>query len=416
MLILLLFFLICINCFIDRKIVSPNNIFLGMFFLAFCILKAVNFIDSRLISSETTLIYLLSFGFFLMGSSIYKIALEMSGKSQITISNKKKDKDKKEYWKEIKVLFFLMLVSTIIYIYRIVSSYGLSGLLSSIISAQRDVVFKNVSPLFQYLNFISLFLSPYCFNYLIKFKDNKKRCIIIILATILTNVAYTRNVIFYILVLDILVYLFSSNREKKGINLNWIKYILVILGLFLFFSYTQSLFNKEVDASATLLGIPISPSITTIIAYSVGPLVSTSVYLNSYRYVPFLGFSLRNFRALLSILPFFSFETENYMPVEFVNIPIRFNTTTMQYYIYTEGGWIWLCVFYLLYGVIITSVYYKYKRTNSDLCFMVFVILMLVLIFSIREYLFIRLDVFVFFLILIIIDLKDKFLVRDRIR
>lgn len=362
---------------------NPISLFVCLFFFAFFVLFSVNYIDTKLLDAELYLLYFLSFFAYILG---VLLAYNKHKGIKNILRTKELDNEKR-YAREIRVLFYIVAIFTLLHWSRSIAQYGILGLFSALIVTKFEDM--DTSNIFIMFSMISMFLSPYTFFYILKYKKWKTIYSLILLFTFIANLSYSRATLFWIFFLDIfvLVYYYQFNRIKKSpIKI----IILVALALFLFGSYfssTQEMLGKASDdTSSTFWGIPISASVATIITYFAGPLVSPYHYLRMNVDVPDFGFTLRLLYDRLSIIGI-NIDTEKYMPEEFVPIPFQFNTTAIHYYIFSEGGFIWVVLFFCILGFIVDKAYYSFQKRGDRFSLMWLCFLSLLLFMSLRSYL-----------------------------
>ena len=178
-------------------------------------------------------------------------------------------------------------------------------------------------------------------------------------------------------------------------------YIVIVVGMYLFFTYTQSEFNKQFNISGSVFGKTVSSGLLTIISYFSGALATVGIYLDQINNTPFLGHSFRTLINFLNPLGL-NINTTAYQPTHWVYIPFRYNTSSIQYYIFSEGNWPWTIIFFFLFGYIFAKVYIWFKRKKSFSSMLALCFLSWMAVLSSREYIMVRLDSF-FFIVFILI-------------
>ena len=374
--------------------INPLVLFLGVFFFAFFIVFSIDFIRVDLITGDIWVLYIASFISFFSGIILYRVV--PIGFPKRKIFEIDEDAERKVYLKEIRTLFLLIFCATAIYWTQKLIANGVIGFFKYLLTTHENESIGGAFTIILYIKMLTVFLSPYVVNYMVQYKDRSIKYFLIIIFTFMANIAYTRNVLFYIAILDILVLLYTRLKENNRISFKWIFYVFVLVAAFRFFSYTQSLFNKQLSINGTFLGVKLSNPLVTIISYFTGPLVSTSLYSGNITNVPFLGYTLRCFRIIINGFGLKSLDTGSYMPQAWVYIPFKFNTTTLQLYILKEGGWVWVVLFFLFLGYISEKAYKNYRNNRSRYTLMLLILLSLLLITSIRSYIFTRLDMFIY--------------------
>jgi oligosaccharide repeat unit polymerase len=404
---LIIFLVYLLGLLLYKNGINPLFLFIGNFTFSFFILYSVDFIIKD-ISTWLAVIYFISFVCFILGIFLSRLLIPIGKNS---IGDSKHDIPRNVYQREIKILFFITLTSTLIYWSQTVSRFGLNNLFSNLLTSHEMENLSGASSLILYAKMITVFLSPFTLNYMIKYKDKNYFYFIVLLFTFVANISYTRNVLFYILLLDVLVIIYSRETKKKSINIHSLfKYVLIVLtsiGAIRFFTFTQELFNKEFEISGSFLNLEVSPSIATVISYYVGPLVSTEIYLSNTNNVPFLGFTFRNFIDLMAIFGI-NIDTISYSGQSWVYIPFKFNTSTIHYYIYSEGGILWTIIFFIILGLLADYTYRKFKSYQDTNALMGLILISLILITSIRSYILTRLDILIYIVLLLMLVLLRK--------
>ena len=339
-------------------------------------------------------------------SRFFPIKTHNTKKREYNISN-----EKEKYKKEIWCIFIVCGIATGLYWSQAFVKHGLSGFLRGLLTTQEVENLGGFSVVILYFKMLTVFLSPYVLNYIIQYKERKPLYILIVIFTFVSNIAYTRNILFYIALLDLFVYIYTHINFKSKISLKWVLYTSIGVVAFRFFSYTQNLFNKQYNVQGTFLGSVLPSPVVTAISYFTGPVVSTSVYYDQITDVPLLGYTFRNFLSLINNFGLFHIDTDTYMPQTWVYIPFKFNTTTIQLYIIKEGGWIWFIIFFFILGYIADSVFSSYLKSKSRYAMMLLVLVSLVLVTSIRSYILTRLDMFIYCFLLFFLYFSRKFAV-----
>lgn len=389
------------------RYINPISVFPCVQLLSAFILYSSDFIDHRLIDQKTHLIYVISLLSYLIGVTLSALHKKHKNDELNSIAGQKETGRKEFYQGKIKLLGLLLLFATLFYWGVLIGSYGINNFLSSLIFTSASDYSSRVPTIISYLKMTSIFISPLCVYYIIEYKERRVLYWGILALTVVSNIAYTRNVLFYILILDLLVVAFARRKEKKKNSANNILYIIAGFAAVYFFNYTQTAFNKQVNLSGSFLGKGLTGSWITIISYLSGPLASTSIYFETIRNTPLLGHTMRSligFSGLFGI----QFDTVAYQPTQFVQIPFRFNTATLQYYIFSEGGWIWTILFFFLCGFLYQKIYSDFMRNRSFPQMLLLCFLSLMLILSVREYILVRLDMFFYLLLLLVFYLQDR--------
>lgn len=390
-----------------RRRINPLFLFVGVFVFAFFLLNASDFITNS-ISSKTKSIYVSSIVAFIFGLA-FRILMKKKHQNKYRQEPCASNINDRKHWSIIKTLSFLYIAALFIYFLSGVITYGFASFFQYILILYPDEVVKqlgSIGTLVLYLKMIGMFLSPYALSYILFYKTKQVRLWILIVFTLVGSISYTRNILFYTILLDVFVFIYYARNKASNFKFaKSFKMITISLGLGYFFLYTQSLFNKVLKVSGSLLGIPITSGLVTIIAYFCGPLVSTSTYLESSPEIPMLGFTLRNLYNLLDVFGT-NFNTLIYSGLDFIYIPFKFNTATMQYYNFSEGGHFWLILFYFMLGMWSASIWIQYYKKKDALSLVMLSFTSVLLVTSIRSYILTRLDVLVFLVIYFILSVS----------
>ena len=395
-----------------KTYINPVTIFIGIFCLGGFTLFSSDFFYTSLISSTVWYMYIASFVCFFLGILLRR-GIPLRIKRQPTETDDE-ELEKEIYQKEIRALFVVTLLATIITWSQRISTIGLSSFLMTLLTTKEAEKIRGLPTFILYVKMITIFLSPFVVNYIIRYKDRRPIYFIIIAFTFAANISYNRNVLFYILLLDLFVFIYSRSKTSVKFSFKWAAYIVVIVLTFRFFAYTQSLLNKEFNIQGTFLGNQISGSMITVISYFAGPLVSTGIYMDRLASAPFWGYTFRSVLSILNGFGIIRMDTNTYMPTEFVYIPFKFNTTTIQLYIIKEGGWLWLMVFFIILGYAADRLFWDYRNSRSRYCMMGLALVSLLLITSIRSYIFTRLDMFLYFITLIVLLIARRVKIHRR--
>jgi len=377
-----------------KKNVNPIMSFVGVQLISLLLLYGSSFINISIITPRVLCIYFISFICYTLGC----VLGSRPKNYEINQYEMIREDDEQDYQFKIVLLGMILLISTLIYWSACIDSFGMGSFFQQLLHTKPSENTIAVSNIVLYFKMISLFLSPYVLFFIIKYRNKRIINYFILILTFVSNIAYTRNVLFYIVILDLFVIVYSrSNNGKKRSIKRWFLLIAIIIAMFWFFSYTQTEFNKQFIIDGTIFGRNVNGGFLTIVSYFSGGMSTVGLYLEDIANTPFLGHTFRTLIGFLSPLGF-SMNTALYQPTQWVYIPFQYNTSSMQYYIFSEGGWLWTIVFFLLFGFAHTKVYYWYinKKSFSGILFLCFFSLMSVL--SVREYIMVRLDSFIYLL------------------
>ncbi|MFW8577688.1 O-antigen polymerase [Enterococcus entomosocium] len=386
--------------FLWGRIFTPFTVFLGSFTLCFCLFYGSSFLYKDL-SSHSIIIVLFSIFSFICGSLIYKVIPKKNiGKSS---------KVKKNFYNEINIEVFsniVFVLSVIGFMGYMISIQRSIGILNAIqnpnllnIAISQDLI--QVNSLILILFKLSLPNSGLILIQNLIFRKKKKNIIFWIISVAI-NISVRRNVLFYLIIFNLFIYLyFIQSKKLRKIDLK--KFIPIILSLgtlISFFQYMQKSLNKEtMILKPEIFSIPVSSNIINALLYYIGNPQSFSQYLEEnngiVNNVFFLGASLRFPYKMLSIPLDLNFD-DTFLEMNFVNIPYLFNTTFSQYYVYIEGGIIWVIILYFFIGFVSSRFFVKYTKSNNFITLMWLSFITLCLFFSVREYLPILLDFWVF--------------------
>ncbi|MGH1720807.1 O-antigen polymerase [Enterococcus casseliflavus] len=386
--------------FLWGRIFTPFTVFLGSFTLCFCLFYGSSFLYKDL-SSHSIIIVLFSIFSFICGSLIYKVIPKKNiGKSS---------KVKKNFYNEINIEVFsniVFVLSVIGFMGYMISIQRSIGILNAIqnpnllnIAISQDLI--QVNSLILILFKLSLPNSGLILIQNLIFRKKKKNIIFWIISVAI-NISVRRNVLFYLIIFNLFIYLyFIQSKKLRKIDLK--KFIPIILSLgtlISFFQYMQKSLNKEtMILKPEIFSIPVSSNIINALLYYIGNPQSFSQYLEEnngiVNNVFFLGASLRFPYKMLSIPLGLNFD-DTFLEMNFVNIPYLFNTTFSQYYVYIEGGIIWVIILYFFIGFVSSRFFVKYTKSNNFITLMWLSFITLCLFFSVREYLPILLDFWVF--------------------
>ncbi len=318
---------------------------------------------------------------------------------------------KRRHWKDIKILSAFFIGSLLLYYIGGISFFGLTGFLKAIFLMQETEIVSGygvLGKILLYVKNIGIFLSPYALLYMLKYKEKKLKIYVLLIIILVATISYTRNSLAYYLIIDIFVYLYYKQKEVKKLEVKTIIAIVLLIIIFgNIFSYSQNLLNKVFDVSGNFIGMPVSSRIATLIAYFCGPLISTDIYIKSIPNIPFLGYTLRNVYDFLELLGI-KYDTVKYASQDFVYIPFKFNTSTIQYYIYAEGGYIWTIIYFFSLGIVTASSWKNYYKKQDSLSLIFLSFISLLLVTMIRSYILMRLDVLIFLAIYGILKIRNE--------
>ncbi len=386
-----------------KRNVNPITSFVGVQLIALFLLFGSSFINTSLMTTRVISIYVVSL-------LCYTIGCIIGSKNKGYLKNEDKEdsgEDENYYQSKILLLGLILLIATLMYWVACIATFGAGNFLQQLLHTRATANAVGVSNIVLYFKMISVFLSPYVLYFIIYFRSKKLINYLILVLTFVSNIAYTRNVLFYIAILDVFVLIYSRpKKEKSKKSKRWILYIAIVAAMYLFFTYTQTEFNKQFNITGTVLGRTVNSGLLTIVSYFSGAMATVDLYLEKIANTPFLGHTLRSFINLLG--PFgVSINTASYQPSQWVFIPFQYNTSALQYYVFSEGGWLWTILFFLLYGITHSKAYFWYmnKKSFSGMLLLCFFSWMSVL--SVREYIIVRLDTFFYLLFIVVSNLQE---------
>lgn len=359
-------------------------------------------------AAEAYFIILLSLLFFLIGSLLVKNN-NRGFSNEISFS----------YNPGFSLIFILFILSTIGWLFfalQVSVTMGIGNVLTdpnllNVAIANSSITLWTVP---QYLIKISILNSILILYKLFTEKNNRIIYIIMYMIQFVYTFSVRRSTLILFIVVNVI---FAAFYYQRRLNYKRIKKILLYFTMIFFASiflliYTQKLLNKVSLINGKVFGISIPDGILTIITYFSGNIYSFGYYLENKHNqgFEFLGATFRlpyNFVNDLGLIQFDS----SFLDLPFVNMPILFNTTVAQYYIFSEGGYLWICIFYLVFGWISTNVYKKYIL-NENLSSLIFLTaISSVLFLGIREYSFIFIDIWfliVFSIFIFVIERKHR--------
>lgn len=406
---------IIISKSIFKSYINPMNLFLGNFFFAMMLYYSVDFIDHNL-SSTTILILVSSFISFIYGMLIAAILFKRKN-NQSNLEDKTLGLGiRLEHIKFFKILFWLSILGFISFLMTLQNSIGLVSILKNpnllnLAISENSIIFSSIPA---YLMKISMINSLFLLVYILKFKPKNKSIYIMYFLEIFMNVSVKRNVLIYILVLNILVYIYYnqgriSEKIKKSSQTKKIITLFFVSGIILFyFASTQKLLNKELLYQGNIFGLKISNSLMTILTYYIANFKSFDIYLTTDIVdSAVFGSSLRFVYQFFESINFVHYDS-SFLSLDFVSVPQLFNTSIAQIYIYAEGGLGWIILFYSFLGYFSSSLYFSYFKYRNDFKLIGLAIMSNLLLFSIREYVVLQIDFWISVFILFLFSVYAK--------
>ncbi|WRP06318.1 O-antigen polymerase [Rossellomorea aquimaris] len=431
MLTLLFLFLLIFTLILSKKIyknyISPLSIFLGNFFLAFTIFYSVDFIDQDLSGRAFTII-LVSLIAFLFGVTVFHLVKKPRNINKTAKKNLLSEYKRGIAVEDIKIFRFLFLLSLIGYLYFLYKIEKQLGLLNVLVNPNLlNVAFAfdeiSLSSVPMYLMKLSMVNSMFLLIYILKFKPKRKQATVMFIIEVLMNISVKRNILLYIIVLNIIIFLYFNGRKfisniqhyvsrKSRNSIKRVRNYFVIASVgvtfIYFFTLTQSLLNKQSMAQGSLFGISLPSYIVKLISYYAANIASFDKYLTmDHNDVPLFGSTLRFFYKVLDQINLIDYQ-DNFLVLDFVYIPYAYNTTLGQFYIYTESGMIGLLLFYGMVGFVSTYLYYKYQKNKDDVILLYLSLISVILLFSIREYVMIFVDFWITLLVIFLFQIHSN--------
>ncbi|MDI3311366.1 MAG: O-antigen polymerase [Thermoanaerobacterium sp.] len=421
--------LLILSLFLSKSVyksyINPFLSFLGNFLLAFTIFYLVDFIDHS-ISLKSILIIVISFFAFVIGTFISIVQNKQYSKliyrESIMCSDMKVNRGEGMKVEDIKIIhlfFWLSIIGFIHYLYTIQINIGILRVLKQPNLLNLAYFYENINfnTILIYMMKLSMVNSMLILLYILKFNCKKIGIYTMYFLEIIMNISVKRNIFMYILTLNFFVFMYyhmkkptNSIHNSKTKNMKIPKKIIISISIFLiagyYFAVTQKVLNKESIIEGTILGIRLPASIINIIMYYVGNIKSFDIYIDaSLPDIPLLGATLRFLYKVFTTIHLMNYD-DNFLRLHFVSVPSKFNTTLGQFYVYYEGGIIWVVIFYAIIGYISTSLYFKYQKHRNDIMLMYLALISTMLLFSIREYIVIFIDFWISIFIIIFIHLR----------
>lgn len=368
---------------------NPLMDVIGFLFIAFAIFYSADFINHDL-SSETVVMYVLGSICFCVGlifSQILKNKRVVIGKIGYLKTKCDVENEESEYfahYQVVKIGFVITSIVFIITVYWIVFHVGVAAFFNDIFKSVRDTM--RGTALFTFNEILKKSLIIFCPMEILfaqKYKEKRVMCYFFVALALVVSLSFTRVMFLYLLIVDLLTFYFNKNDYDKGKNVkNRLIALAIVLLAVVFFNNTQESFNKVMNTTGSIAGYQLSNGQLTILSYFFAPLKSTDVYISmKLETLPLVATFRYFYEYILRIT------TSAYVDVPFVRIPFSFNTAHGFYYIYREGGFLWLIFLSVFYGFISDRVYMSYRKakTSDNICGVCF--LTLCLLMGIRSYL-----------------------------
>lgn len=388
--------------------INPLFCVVGIFCIALSLFYVADFIDHNL-SSKTIVIYLLGLISYTIGLVLMRILYSSKFTFRADYCSLDSENNKKnEYLMHNKIInlgFIITALSFLITLTYIFLHLGFKNYLINIFLSNKEMI--ETSPIYninELLKKTLLIFSPMQITFALKYQKKRKACYLFSAIAILLSLTYTRVLFFYLLIVNASTFYFFSQTNKKG-KLKIKTRILLILLLFIavsFFMHTEKIFNKGVNTSGYIANYELNSDQLTLILYFIGTIKSSDIYINSdMESLPLAA----TFRYVYEL---FGKKTTESVGVPFVDIPIRYNTGVAQFYLYREGGYVWLVYASFMIGILIGTFFEDYKkyRTTDKITTASFLILCTLM--AIRSYLPMFLEFWIPIIVLIVIRYKMR--------
>lgn len=367
--------------------INPLSMLIGVFFVAFSLFYASDFIYHDL-RTNTIWVFISSFLAYILGLYFTQKIRINSVRTQGDTSNGRFEKI--VHLQIVQVGWIITIYIIVVSLVVVVKEVGFHEFVQRIIFI-REEKYSEISFLYRiaiYLKRVMYVLSAMAINYAIKYKEKKCFCFALALVNIVLLLSYTRQVLIYGVIIDALTIYFSVNRtnQNKKTTKRKILYVLIAGLMVWFFVSSQEKLNKIYEVSGAIAGKEVSQAIVTLVSYFMGTIKSTDIYLSMERpSLPFVA-TLRWIYEITGV------NTSKYLGQEFVNIPFSYNTSTFQYYLYQEAGIVWVILASFLLAVIFSGIYRKTKENECADNLVLRSLLMMWLCLSIRCYMVLYLE------------------------
>ena len=382
--------------------INPISAFFGLWFLALLLFYGCDFIDHNL---NTASIIILSLGF--IG---YVLGLCIPSSHMVdTMRLKNKTDVQHSYVETTKIVtfgfYFSIILESLVLVFA-TSKVGFTSYLSNILKYHENYfspggALNILYSLVLYLKRTMVVFSAFAIINLFSVKPRVFKSITILVLSVAMSLAYERPLTLYIIIVDLLTLYFCISQhifKKRKTKAFLILFSFVgIATIVMFFAFSQNLLNKTFALSGNLFGIKISDDFATFILYFMGTVKSSDIYLSTISTsYPFVG----TFRFIYEL---FGVNTSAIFAQDFVNIPIEYNTAYYQYYLYLEGGIVWVFLASILFGLISNFSYKKMLNNPSSFNIVSVVLVFLGLVMSTRSYMVLYLEYLIPILTLIFI-------------
>lgn len=410
--IILNFSILCLGMILSyllfKKILNPISLFFLPNIIAMFIWIGSDNISKEVSSSSFTVL-LISYFCYLLGVLIYYSKFENFKFEKVESTHNHVYIDNKL----ISFLFFLSSIGFLKFLIYINSSIGLNEFLKNpnTLNLMYGADLITLPSLWFYLIKLSIANSLFILYKILK-GDRSKKLRIWFVLSIFYNISVRRSSFFYVVLLNVFLYIFFMYR-RKNTKRKFKETILVATGIstvLYFFMKLQKLLNKEFsNTQFHFFGLPITDEVATVFTYIGGNFKSYDIYLNTpdiYQ-VPVLTSIFRYVYLVSNKLGFTNFDF-TFLALPFVNIPLPFNTSLLQYYIFKEGGLLWIICFFLIIGILVCKLWIEGIVYQNDIKIFFLTLISLVLVMSIRENFLINLDFHITFILIVIVKLMNR--------
>lgn len=368
-----------------KSSINPLFCVVDIFMVALCLFYAADFVDHNL-SSKTITIYtlgLVSYTVGLLFTAFFR-SKRMVLITDYIIPEEIKGVEYAAHKKITSIAYFVISFCFAITFVYILFYVGLASYVKNVFISNKEML--ATSSVFTFTELIKktlLIFTPMILSFIVKYKERIKTGIFFIAISFLLTLTYNRVMFFYLLIINACaLYFLTLNHRKRKVKFRTKIILVAILILFVsFFMNTETLFNKAVRNTGMIGKYSINNDQLTMILYFMGTIKSSDIYINSNMYSPPLAATFRY------IYEMFGVRTSNYVEAPFVNIPIRYNTGVAQFYLFREGGYLWLILGSMIIGLIVSGYYEDYRKYNTSDKVITVSFLSLCTMMSIRGYL-----------------------------
>ncbi|MFI3887647.1 O-antigen polymerase [Streptococcus parauberis] len=378
-----------------ENIFNPVTVFIGINILSLILMFGLSGLNDKLSLNIWGIIFTM-FVSYIIGIFLGSFKYKLSSKNKNFIKTSSRNNLK------ILIIVYSILfdISAFYYLYKIIETFGLVGILSKL--TEMNIAFQSGE--FN-VGIFSLFL-PICYAlsimilYYIKFYKTHFSLYIQYLLCYIPAISPRRDTLFYLVFMSIAFVLLTTKKSTSNEDLKkYFKIFTVGSVVIWFMGVSQNLLNKASNDSFKLFQIPIPSFLNEIVIYIAGnyPYLQKMNDLGKLQYE---GFLVSTFRLLnIYIYPIFggSPNTRGIFELQLINIGdgfnFLFNTIPMVYYFIKESGMFFFIGFIVL-GFLCQKFYMRYKETMSLGNLLILTYICFLLVFSFRSYNIIYLSTF----------------------